>query len=124
MFDRNPGLAAEVVDTNAAARERAANRPPAERSRAQFDRNPGLADSELTANQSREEFNRRLAASRQGSPDTRKYLSEPPLDYRAPAETAPVDDVGIDEEKKERQRQAASRKKSGGISWRDLVPWL
>lgn len=75
------------------------------------------------AAKSRKEFNRRLAASQQGDPDVRRYLSEPPLEYRAPAETAPADDVGVDEHKKERQRKAAARKKEKS-SWRDLVPWL
>lgn len=72
----------------------------------------------------REEFNKRLAENRQGSPTSRKYLSEPPLDYRQPADTATVGDVGEDELKKERRRKAEARKKAGGNSWRDIVPGL
>lgn len=124
MADRNPNFSSQaMLDTDDEARKRARSRPEADRSRAQMDRNPNLSAVETDPNRSREEFNRRLAASRQGSPETRRYLSEPPLDYRAPAETAPVNDIGVDEEKKERQRKAASRKK-GSTSWRDFVPWL
>lgn len=72
----------------------------------------------------RAEFNRRMAVAHQGNPEVRRYLSEPPLEYRAPAETAPVGDVGVDEAKKERERKAAARKKGGKSNWRDLVPWL
>lgn len=39
----------------------------------------------------------------QGSPDQRRYLSEPPLAYRQPAATAPVGVPGDDEEVKERR---------------------
>lgn len=76
-----------------------------------------------TANSARqrEEFNQKLAEANQGSPTARKYLSEPPLEYRAPAATAPVGDVGEDELKKQRRIKAAATK-SGG--WRDLIPWL
>ncbi len=71
----------------------------------------------------REQFNKRLAEERQGSPTSRKYLSEPPLVYRAPAATAATDDVGEDELKKERRRKAEARKGSGN-SWRDIIPGL
>lgn len=67
----------------------------------------------------REAFNKRLTESKQGSSTTRKYLSEPPLDYRQPSASAPVGDVGEDEYKKERRLKAAASK--GG--WRDLLPW-
>lgn len=77
----------------------------------------------LERKQQREEFNRRLAENNQGSPTTRKYLSEPPLEYRKPAETAAANDVGEDELKKERRiKKAAQQQGTGG--WRDLVPWL
>lgn len=70
----------------------------------------------------RAEFNRRMAMSQQGSPTTRRYLSEPPLEYRRPAETAPADDVGEDEWRKERAARRAARQ-PGSSSWRDLLPW-
>lgn len=63
----------------------------------------------------RKDFNQRLAMNRQGSPTERRYLSEPPLEYRQPAATATTDDVGEDEWKKERRRKAGHTKK--GSSW-------
>lgn len=66
----------------------------------------------------RAEFNRRLAMSRQGSAESRRFLSEPPLDYRRPAETATVGDVGEDEWKKDRQRKGTKR-----TGLRDLWPF-
>ncbi len=69
----------------------------------------------------REAFNKRLAETKQGNPTKRKYLSEPPLVYRAPSDAAPVDDVGEDEWKKERRQKRAATK---GRSWRDWLPTL
>jgi hypothetical protein len=68
----------------------------------------------------REDYNKRVAES-SVSPTSRKYLSEPPLDYRVPAATAPVGDVGEDEKTKERRLKKAAGKNGG---WRDLIPWL
>jgi hypothetical protein len=69
------------------------------------------------------EIQRRLAESKQGNPNTRKYLSEPPLDYRVAAGTAPQDEIGEDEYKKERRlkKEAAAKSKSGGMF--DWLPW-
>jgi len=72
--------------------------------------------------QQREQFNKRLAETRQGDEAKRKYLSEPPIAYRQPSDTAPTGDVGEDEFKKERRLKAAARKK-GGSSWGDLWPF-
>ncbi len=72
----------------------------------------------------REEIKRRLQEQNQGSPNSRKYLSEPPLDYRQPAASAPVGDIGEDEWKKERRVAAEARKKAGKKSWRDYIPGL
>lgn len=74
--------------------------------------------------QQRAEYQRRRKEGGQGSPTERKYLSEPPLAYRQPAETAAVGELGEDELKKERRRKAESRKKSPKASWKDKVPWL
>lgn len=68
----------------------------------------------------RERYNKRVAET-SISPTSRKYLSEPPLEYRVPATTAAVGDVGEDEAKKARRLKKAARKGGG---WRDLVPWL
>lgn len=81
-----------------------------------------LHDRKPTPTQQREKFQQQLAANRQGSPTSRKFLSEPPLEYRKAAETAPTDDLGEDELKKERRLKAAARKKSGG-GWADLWPF-
>lgn len=68
----------------------------------------------------REEFNRRLAASQQGSATERRFLSEPPTSYRQPAATAPVGDVGEDEWRKQR----AAAQAQGKATWRDWIPGL
>lgn len=69
-------------------------------------------------------FRAAQAATKQGSPTVRRTLSEPPLDYRAPATTASTDDLGEDEFKKQRRLKAESRKAAGQKSWKDMVPWL
>jgi len=58
----------------------------------------------------------RLASVSGAAP--RKYLTEPPRQYRTPADTAPVGEVGIDEEVKAKK---ARGKRS--FSWRDLNPF-
>lgn len=70
------------------------------------------------------EFRQALATTKQGSPTVRRTLTEPPLDYRAPAETAPTDDLGEDEFKKERRLKAEAKKAGGKKTWKDIVPWL
>ncbi|UVK44768.1 hypothetical protein BPNPMPFG_000227 [Mesorhizobium sp. AR07] len=65
------------------------------------------------------EIQRRLAESKQGDPNTRKYLSEPPVQYRVAASTAPQDQLGEDEYKKERRlkKEAEGKKGSGWFDW-------
>ena len=63
-----------------------------------------------------------LKEQRQGSETTRKYLSEPPLDYRQAAATAPQDDIGEDECVKERAAKKAARK-PGSRKWADWLPF-
>lgn len=67
----------------------------------------------------REEFKKRLAETGQGSPTTRRFLSEPPLVYREASATAPVGDVGEPEWKKDRRSKRAAKKKGTGGWW----PW-
>lgn len=64
------------------------------------------------------------AAAKQGSPTVRRTLTEPPLDYRQPAQTAAADDLGEDEYKKQRRLKAEAKKAAGDSSWKDLIPWL
>ncbi len=71
----------------------------------------------------RDEVKRRLAENRQGSPTTRKYLSEPPLDYRVAAGTAPQNELGEDEYKKERRLKKEAAAKSGKKGLFDWLPW-
>lgn len=68
------------------------------------------------------DYRARKLASTAGSPTNRRYLSEPPLDYRQPAATAASNELGEDESVKERERKAAARKDKG-FSWRNLIPW-
>jgi len=53
--------------------------------------------------------------------DKRRFLSDPPLTYRQPAETAVTGDVGEPERAKEKRRLAAATKEKKG-SWFKL-PW-
>lgn len=76
---------------------------------------------EMSGDAQRTEFNRRLRENNQGSPTTRRYLSEPPLEYRKPAETAAVGDIGEDEWRKQRRREQGSSKSSWSLG--DLWPF-
>lgn len=53
-------------------------------------------------------------------PNQRRYLSEPPVEYRQPSATAPVGDVGVDEEVKQRRAQGT---RSLGSRIRDSLPF-
>ncbi|MFZ2100902.1 MAG: hypothetical protein WAU86_10095 [Oricola sp.] len=56
------------------------------------------------------------------APGQRVYLTDPPSDYRQPADTAPYGDLGQTEASKERARKKSSG--DGKTGWRRLVPWL
>ncbi len=71
--------------------------------------------------QTREELQRRMAESQQGSATQRRFLSEPPVNYRQPAESAPAGELGEEEWRKERRMQAATGERTG---IRSLIPWL
>lgn len=53
--------------------------------------------------------------------DRRRFLSDPPLTYRKPAETAPVGELGEPERAKERRR--ISEAKKAGTGKRSWWPW-
>jgi len=74
------------------------------------------------AKRQREEVQRKLKETRQGSETTRKYLSEPPLEYRQAAASAPQDELGEDESVKERAAKKAARK-GGARKWADWLPF-
>jgi|APThiThiocy_cv2_1041547.scaffolds.fasta_scaffold00434_62 hypothetical protein len=77
---------------------------------------------DASTNQS-DEFKRRMAINKQGSATERRYLSEPPLTYRQPAATAPADQLGEDEWRKEKERKKAALGKKDGFQWGDLWPF-
>jgi len=89
-------------------------------SKTDWDSSKGIAMNDIDATDQREEFNRRLAESQSRDPNQRRFLSEPPTQYRQPAQTAAVGDVGEDEWRKER----AARQSQGKITWRDMIPGL
>ncbi|HEY4192070.1 MAG TPA: hypothetical protein VGM46_05455 [Mesorhizobium sp.] len=71
----------------------------------------------------RAEISKRLQEQKQGDPTTRKYLSEPPVDYRVAASTAPQGDIGEDEYKKERRLKKEAAAKGGKKGMFDWLPW-
>lgn len=60
------------------------------------------------------------AATVQGSPTQRRYLSEPPVNYRQPVASAPVGDLGVDEEIKQRRADGV---RPLGARIRDAMPF-
>ena len=115
----NPDFEPEVINDISGGAPR---QPPATGGASGRAAEAGLGGATSSKKRS-EEFKRQLAASQQGSPTVRKTLTEPPLEYRLPAETAPTDELGEDEYKKQRRLKDQARRK-GDKSWRDLVPWL
>jgi hypothetical protein len=97
----------------------ASSEPPPQRTQG----TPVPAGGYASPEQQRKEFKRRMAVNNQGSPTERRYLSEPPLSYRQPAATAPADELGEDEWKKEKDRKRAARKKKNGTFFGDLWPF-
>ncbi|MCP9230501.1 hypothetical protein NMG46_09615 [Mesorhizobium sp. LMG 17147] len=118
LHQDDPAYQAQVIDdvqtdpasVKAALKQSGSSHPPAW--------TPADSDKARSA-----EIMRRRAEGKQGDPTTRRYLSEPPVQYRAAAPTAPVDDLGEDEYKKERRlkKEAAAKSKSGGMF--DWLPW-
>ncbi|KQT87972.1 hypothetical protein [Aurantimonas sp. Leaf443] len=79
-----------------------------------------LSPSELRSR--KDLYAQRLQASKQGSPQQRAYLSEPPLAYRQPAASAPVGVQGEDESVKER-RIRNDTEEGLGTKLRNLLPF-
>jgi hypothetical protein len=78
----------------------------------------------LSPQEQRAEFQRRKRETQQGSPTQRKYLSEPPLDYRTPSDSAPAGELGEPEWRKERDAKRAAREASGKKSWYERLPFM
>jgi hypothetical protein len=83
----------------------------------------GVQDGQLTPEEQQARFRAARKANTAGSPNSRAFLSEPPLEYRQPSDTAPVGELGEDEKKKERRLKREATK-GKGRTWRDFVPWL
>lgn len=66
---------------------------------------------------SKEQFEkfRQARANQKGAYEGRRYLSDPPPVYRVPAETAPAEELGESEFKKEKRRKEAARKAKRGF---------
>lgn len=90
-----PGAGADAVTVGGAA-----NGPP----------RPGSLDNA----QSRQRYQQAQQLARASSPSERNFLSEPPLEYRRPAETAPVGELGETERTKQRRREAIAERGDGG----------
>lgn len=108
----NPGYKSPIINDMALAEPAPAPRDSHTRQ---------IGETDRTDDQKRQEVLRLRAEQRQGSPTNRKYLSEPPLDYRQPAATAATDELGEDELKKQRRAKKAASK---GWSVKDYIPWL
>ncbi len=67
----------------------------------------------------RAEVAKRVAASQQSTPTTRRFLTDPPVVYRTAADSAPQGDLGEDEYKKERRLKKEAQAKSGKSGWFD-----
>lgn len=81
----------------------------------------GIRDvSKLAAE--RAEFQKRVKETQQGSSTNRKFLSEPPVEYREAYADAPSGELGEDEYRKERRLKREARKKKDW-GWDDLNPF-
>ena len=64
----------------------------------------------------------RKRAARIGDPNERRILSDPPVQYRQAAATAPTGELGVPEYKKERARAKAAGK-SDTPFWKKILPF-
>jgi hypothetical protein len=92
---------------------------PAYRSPVVVDRDGSGANNSVTQAQ-QAEFRRRMAIQNAADPASRRYLSEPPVEYRQASATAPQGELGEDEWKKERDAKRAARAEPGKRTW---WPW-
>lgn len=65
----------------------------------------------------RERYQQAQELARASNPTQRNFLSEPPVEYRQPAATAPVGDLGETERTKERRRERSARVESPRRWW-------
>jgi hypothetical protein len=67
--------------------------------------------------ESQQRFRAAQEVARGTNPTRRNFLSEPPLDYRQPAATAPVGELGESERAKESRRREAAERPGGSRRW-------
>ena len=88
-----------------------------------FDDRVSLEDRYKTENKGDQQKRfREQLATKNGAYQERRYLSDPPSEYKQPLESAPSDELGEDEKAKERRRLAAAKKKDG-FKLPDLWPF-
>jgi hypothetical protein len=75
----------------------------------------------LTPEEQRQRFKAAMQVQ-SGAYQGRRFLSDPPSELKVAAATAPTDDLGEPESKKEARRKKLMRKNQG-ISLRNLWPW-
>lgn len=108
---RSP-LARQGVDSSASA--------PAEMGRA-ADGPPSPRDIVEQEKKNREQFQQARKIEQGAYSDRRRFLSDPPLTYRQPSQTAPAGELGEPEQVKERRRIAEAKK--AGTGKRNWWPW-
>lgn len=86
------------------------------------DNTPSIGTAATREQQSRA-FREALKIKQGAYSDRRRYLSDPPLTYRQPAETAPIGDLGEPEKTKERRRLAEAKKEGTGGFKPSWWPW-
>ena len=80
--------------------------------------------SVLKAEKQNRTFRENMKIQKGAYSDRRRFLSDPPLDYRKPAETAAVGDLGEPEKEKERRRLAEATKEKKGFKLPKFsLPW-
>lgn len=82
--------------------------------------NQGIPQVNTRGSEAHAQAQARASQKKQGDPTQRRFLSEPPVEYRAPSADAPVGELGQDEWQKERSAKRGGKKSS----WRDFVPGL
>lgn len=82
---------------------------------------PPMPSATMKETQQRKAYQEARKIEKGAYSDRRRYLSDPPLTYRKPAESAPVGELGEPERAKERRRISESKK--AGTGKRSWWPW-
>jgi hypothetical protein len=78
----------------------------------------------LRAEQQNKTFRENMKIQKGAYSDRRRFLSDPPLDYRKPAESAAAGELGESEKDKERRRVAEATKEKKGFKLPKFsLPW-